>query len=135
MLLGQLVGDFGEYPAAPLRDLLAFTQQGGFEHLQEKEAHIILQYHLLHDIINIGIELLHQLINLIKLPLHPLDQNMRQILIIVRKQSNRLFSGEVQVGHQLVYDVLEQVALWACYVVGNLGGLGLAEGELLFWVG
>ncbi len=60
---------------------------------------------------------------------------MRQILIIIRKQSNRLLSGEVQVGHQLVYDVLEQVTLWACYVVGNLGGLWLAEGELLFWVG
>ena len=73
MPFSELIGNLAQNPAAPLGDFLALGKQGGFDDLKKEKTHIVLDDHLLNDIVNIGVELLHQLVDLVELTLNAFD--------------------------------------------------------------
>ena len=84
------MGNSAENPAGPLRNFFVFGEESRLENLKEKEAHIILFCHFLHDEVYLAKPLFHEFSDLAKIPFDSLDQNMSQKFIVVFKQSDGL---------------------------------------------
>ena len=73
----QLVCNSAKNSASPLSNLFAFRKKRWFEYLQKEEAHIVLLGHPLHNEVHLHEPPLHKFLDLLKLPLDSLHQNMR----------------------------------------------------------
>ena len=61
----------------------------------------------------------HQLLNVAKLSLDALHQNMRKVLVVVFEKSDCLLPADVDAAHQLFHNVFQKVRVFLAYVTAS----------------
>jgi hypothetical protein len=61
----------------------------------------------------------HQLLNVAKLSLDTLHQDMRKVLVVVFEKSDCLLPTDVDAAHQLFHNVFQKVRVFLAYVTAS----------------
>lgn len=83
LLIGKVVANLREDAASPHRYLFVLGEESRFDYLQVEDAHVVVLYDLLDDLIVVFVELLHDFLHLRERAFDALDHHVGKVLVVL----------------------------------------------------